>query len=120
MDLTCYLSDLHWSEEDQAYCDVTVNDDGKDCDFLPIVSGVLICFGFTQTSPNLFATRDTFRSSRCCCSTSILRRRISEPSSTSSRRLISCGRITVSGPSVYHIRYSAREKITGEVQSGSR
>lgn len=28
-DLTCAVLDLHWSEDEQAYCDVTVNDDGK-------------------------------------------------------------------------------------------
>lgn len=48
-----FQSDLHWSEENQMYCDVNVNDEGK----CLVVITFRWLIASAQTSPIMFATK---------------------------------------------------------------
>lgn len=114
------IEDLHWSEDEQMYCDVSVDEDGELSMMYPDRSRFLMRMTLMQTSPTMFATEATSRYSRSCSPCCRQTRLISVRRSSSCAIPSNSGRRTASGLSVRVTRSSAKARTTGAGRSGSR
>lgn len=117
------IEDLHWSEEEQMYCDASVDEDGPL--FLRSSTALtsaksLIPLHFTQTSRTTSATAATSRFSPSCCPSCQPTRHISAPPSSSYAIRNSSGRPTDSARSARTTRSSVKARTIGADRSGFR
>ena len=117
------IEDLHWSEEEQMYCDASVDEDGPlfFAPFPALASAKsLIPLFYTQTSRITSATAATSPSSPSCCPSCRSTLHISALPSSSYAIRNSSGRPTDSARSARTTRSSVKAKTIGADRSGSR